>query len=103
MVKLARESDAFVLTMDDAENRMNRSWLDAMNEAFDEIDAEPHPGAVVTTGAGKFFSNGLDLEWLMTSGVDMPQFVAEVERLFARVIAAPYITVSANIAPAAKV
>ncbi len=92
---LERKDDVFVLTMDEDENRMNRGWLDAMNGALDEVDAAPDPLALVTTGAGKFFSNGLDLEWLLGGGVDMPVFVAEVERLFARVLASPYITVAA--------
>ncbi len=92
---IERRDEVFVLTMDDGENRMNRDWLDAMNGALDEVDAAPDPLALVTTGAGKFFSNGLDLEWLLGGGADMPVFVAEVERLFARVLAAPYITVAA--------
>lgn len=95
LVKLDREGPVFVLTMDDGENRMNEPWLEAMNSALDEVDAAADPIALVTTGADKFYSNGLDLEWLMGSGVDMPGFVAEVERLFARVVAAPYITVAA--------
>jgi enoyl-CoA hydratase/carnithine racemase len=95
VVKLDRDAGIFILTMDDGENRMNQPWLDAMNAAFDEVDREPSPGALVTIGAGRFFSNGLDLEWLLSPGVDMPGFVADVERLFARVIAAPYITVAA--------
>jgi enoyl-CoA hydratase/carnithine racemase len=95
LVNLVREADVFVLTMDDEENRMNQPWLDAMNEALDEIDATPDAGALVTTGADKFFSNGLDLEWLMSPGADMLRFVADVERLFARVLAAPYTTVAA--------
>jgi enoyl-CoA hydratase/carnithine racemase len=95
MVTLERNEAAFVLTMDDGENRMNQSWLDTMNQALDEVDAGAAAVALVTTGTDKFFSNGLDLEWLMGSGVDMPAFVADVERLFARVIAAPYITVAA--------
>lgn len=95
MVKLAREADVFVLTMDNEENRMNQPWLDAMNQALDEIDGTPDAGALVTTGEGKFFSNGLDLEWLMSPGADMLRFVADVERLLARVLAAPFITVAA--------
>lgn len=95
MIDLRRDGAVFVLTMDDDDNRMNRSWLDAMNRALDEVDGARGPVALVTTGTGKFFSNGLDLEWLMTGAEDMPQFVAEVERLFARVLAAPYITVAA--------
>ncbi len=39
MVKLERNDSVFVLTMDDGENRMNQSWLDAMNRALDEVDA----------------------------------------------------------------
>ncbi len=95
MVKLDRTGDVFVLTMDDADNRMNQEWLDAMNSALDLVDKAPDPLALVTTGHDKFFSNGLDLEWIMGSGIDMPRFVAAVERLFARVLAAPYITVAA--------
>lgn len=81
--------------MDDGENRMNQTWLDAMNAAFDEVAAAADPLALVTTGHEKFYSNGLDLEWLLGSGVDMPRFVADAEKLFARVLAAPYITVAA--------
>ena len=95
MVRLERVDAVYVLTMDDGENRMNQAWLDSMIQALDEVDADSDPTALVTVGKGKFFSNGLDLEWLMGSGVDMPAFVADVERLFARVIAAPYITVAA--------
>jgi enoyl-CoA hydratase/carnithine racemase len=95
LVKLHRDGPVFVLTMDTGENRMNPDWLAAMNSALDEVDAGTDPLALVTTGEGKFYSNGLDLEWIMGSGTDMPRFVAEVERLFARVLAAPYITVAA--------
>jgi enoyl-CoA hydratase/carnithine racemase len=95
LVKIDRTEDVFVLTMDDDENRMNQNWLDGMNAALDQIDKAPDPVALVTTGQDKFFSNGLDLEWIMGSGVDMPGFVAGVERLFARVLGAPYVTVAA--------
>ena len=83
-MRLERVDAVYVLTMDDGENRMNQAWLDSMIQALDEVDADSDPTALVTVGEGKFFSNGLDLEWLMGSGVDMPAFVADVERLFAR-------------------
>lgn len=95
-VSLERHDEVFLLTMNEGENRMNRPWLEAMNEALDEVDEKPGAKALVTTGVGKFYSNGLDLEPLMASGrVAMAAFVAADERLFARLIAAPYITVAA--------
>lgn len=81
--------------MDNGENRMNQTWLEAMNSALDQVDAGDDPLALVTTGKDKFYSNGLDLEWIMSSGVNMPEFVAGVECLFARVLSAPYVTVAA--------
>lgn len=95
MIELERIDDVFVIHMDDGENRMNRSWLDQFGSALDTVDAGDDPVALVTTGSGKFFSNGLDLEWLMTGAESMPAFAAEVEQLFARILAAPYITVAA--------
>jgi enoyl-CoA hydratase/carnithine racemase len=95
VIELQQVGDVLVLTMDEGENRMNRQWLDAINNVLDRVDAGPDPLALVTTGSGKFFSNGLDLEWLLTGSEDMPGFVAEVEKLFARVLAAPYVTVAA--------
>ncbi|MFC2177151.1 enoyl-CoA hydratase-related protein [Actinomycetota bacterium] len=95
-ISVDRHGDVFVLAMDDGENRMNRPWLDAMNAALDEVDAAQAPKALVTTGSGKFYSNGLDLEPLMSAGPDvMPALVADVEKLFARLITTPYITVAA--------
>ncbi len=95
MITVERTENVFVLKMDDGENRMNDTWLEQMNAALDEVDAASDPLALVTTGSDKFFSNGLDLEWLLGGGVNMPAFVAQVERLFARVLSAPYITVAA--------
>lgn len=95
-IHLDRRDAVFVLTMDDGENRMNPAWLDAMADALDEVEAGANPKALITTGAGRFFSNGLDLEPLLASGTDtMTAFVAEVERLFARIIRSPFITVAA--------
>ena len=96
-ISLDRHGDVFVLTMDGGENRMNQPWLDAMNAALDEVDAAADPAkALVTTGSGKFYSNGLDLEPLLAAGPEaMSSFVADAEKLFARLIAAPYITVAA--------
>jgi enoyl-CoA hydratase/carnithine racemase len=96
MIQLHRDGNVYVLHMRHEENRMNRTWLDAMNAALDEVEADPTAGALVTTGEGKFYSNGLDLEWLLRPDTeDMRQFVAEVEKLLARVMEYPLMTVAA--------
>lgn len=92
---IERNGDVFVLAMDDGENRMNRKWVDAINAALDEVDAAPDPKSLVTTGTGKFYSNGLDLEWLGTGAEDLNSFAGEVERIFARILGAAYPTVAA--------
>ena len=96
MIQLHRDGDVYVLHMRDEENRMNRTWLDAMNAALDEVEADPTGGSLVTTGDGRFYSNGLDLEWLLRPDTeDMREFVADAEKLLARVIEFPLITVAA--------
>ncbi len=94
-VSLERTDDVFVLTMDNGENRMNTAWVTAINAALDEVESAGAPAALVTIGSGKFFSNGLDLEWLQTGEVDMRSFVADVERVFARILGAPFFTIAA--------
>ncbi len=95
MIHLDRDGPVFVARMDDGENRMNQGWLDAITAALDEVEAAPLPKALVTTGTGRFYSNGLDLDWLMTGEVDMREWVAGVEAVFARILGAQFVTVAA--------
>ncbi len=92
---MTRDGDVFVIAMTDKENRFNRSSVDAFHACLDEIDAAEGPKAMVTVGEGKFFSNGLDLDWLATSEEDMFGFIADVTRLWARILEAPFPTVAA--------
>lgn len=94
MVNLEPQGDVWVLRMDDGENRFNRRSIDELHAALDTVEAVEGPCALVTTGAGKFFSNGLDLDWLM-SGVPTDGFIDDVHRLFGRVLGFPAYTVAA--------
>jgi enoyl-CoA hydratase/carnithine racemase len=49
----------------------------------------------VTAATGKFFSNGLDLEWLGAHGDQNAAYVAGVHELFARILTLPVVTVAA--------
>ncbi|WP_284746453.1 enoyl-CoA hydratase/isomerase family protein [Amycolatopsis sp. RTGN1] len=79
-----------VLPLGDDENRFTPEWLQRVHSTLDEVD-----DMLVTTGGGKFYSNGLDLEWLMANGDKASEYVAEVQELFARVLTLPVPTVAA--------
>ena len=65
IIELARDGDVFTLTMNAGENRWNTTFVRAFAAALDEVDASSGPAALVTTSASeKFFSNGLDLDWV---------------------------------------
>ncbi len=85
-----------VLRMDAGENRFNPDTLGAIESALDELEHSEDPGALVITGEGKFFSNGLDLEWM---GAAPPGGAEDVLRrvhaVFARLLVFPTATVAA--------
>ena len=54
------------------------------------------PKALVTTGTGKFYSNGLDLDWAMANvGDDFDRYIADVIAIYGRVLTFPCSTVAA--------
>ena len=85
----------FVIAMTYGENRFNRASVDAFHACLDEVDSADRQKGMVTVGDGKFFSNGLDLDWIATGEEDMFGFIADVTRLWARLLEAPYPTVAA--------
>jgi enoyl-CoA hydratase/carnithine racemase len=95
VIELTRTGDVRILTMDEGENRFNPTTVAALHSAIDEIEATEGPCALVTTGAGKFFSNGLDLDWLMQQPELPHEFMADVHRLFGRVLGLDVYTVAA--------
>src|SRR5687767_2386349 len=95
MIDLRRENDVFVLTMNDGENRINGRFVDAFSSALDEVERYPGACALVTTGTGKFYSNGFDLAWIGSECDDSPGFIRCTERLFARMLTFPRPTLAA--------
>jgi len=97
MIETTRSEDVFVLTMTAGENRFNPDMLGAFERALDEVEASEGAAAVVLTGQDKFFSNGLDLEWMMAH-VDEggPALVANgLQALYRRLLVFPTATVAA--------
>jgi len=94
---LKREGEVFILTMQGGENRFNPSFIGEMNQALDQVERSTGPAALVTVGGEeKFYSNGLDLGWLMGEGIkEWKNFIPEVLKFLGRVMASPIPTVAA--------
>lgn len=82
-----------VLSLGDDENRFSPDWLDTVDAHLDT--AERDAQGLITTGSGKFFSNGLDLDWLLANGDRTDWYVGRVHALFARILTFPLPTVAA--------
>ncbi len=95
MPTLDRSDDVFVLDLGDGENRFTPDWLTAVDAALDEVERTAGPRALVTTATGRFFSNGLDLDWVLAHPDRRDPYLASAERLLGRVLALPVPTVAA--------
>ncbi len=96
MIDLKREGPALVLQMRAGENRFNPRFIAALNAALEQAESATEPTALVLTGDGKFFSNGLDLAWMSGPGKEQAgEVVAGMQRILARVLASPLVCVAA--------
>jgi enoyl-CoA hydratase/carnithine racemase len=93
-VTLVHRDAVSVLDLGDDENRFSPGWLDEVGAALDSVVAGPAT-ALVLTATGKFFSNGLDVDWVMADATRWPAYVDRVQALFSRVLTLPVPTVCA--------
>lgn len=96
MIRLERDGAVFVLRWDAGENRFGEGAVAAWSDALDEVDRAESPKALVTTGSGKFYSNGLDLDFMLREGGRHAEsYLAGVLGLYARVLTLACPTVAA--------
>jgi Delta3-Delta2-enoyl-CoA isomerase len=84
-----------VITWNDGENRINRDSLGRLSEILDELDRVDGPLAIVWTGTGKFFSNGLDLDRFAKFPDELGEVAPALHRLFGRLLLFPAYTIAA--------
>ncbi|MFE2956019.1 enoyl-CoA hydratase-related protein [Nocardia tengchongensis] len=94
MTTLTYRDKIAVLDLGDTENRFSPEALNAIDEHLDTalIDGAD---ALITTASGKFYSNGLDLDWLSAHGERAEWYVAQVQTLLARLLTFPVPTAAA--------
>ncbi|MET1049767.1 MAG: enoyl-CoA hydratase/isomerase family protein [Acidimicrobiales bacterium] len=93
-VDLERDGAVFVLRMVEDDNRFHADSVAEWHAAVDEVEASTGPAALVTTGTGKFYSNGFALEQIIEDGT-IGAVIPEALRLFARFLRLPVYTVAA--------
>ena len=87
--------------MDAGENRWNTTFVREIAKALDKIDDDEGQAALITSSTNsKFFSNGLDLDWMQApedhpGGGDREVFGKEFMYLMGRFITLPIPTVCA--------
>lgn len=95
MPTLDRQDDVFIIDIGDTENRFHPDWVASVNALLDQVEGATGPRALVATATGKYFSNGLDLDWLFAHADRTVDYVASVQDLLVRVLTLPVVTVAA--------
>jgi enoyl-CoA hydratase/carnithine racemase len=95
MAKLERDGDVWVLDLGDTENRFNGESIAELSELLDEVESGEGAKALVVRATGKYWTNGLDLDWMLAEPERAGPLLAGVHALFKRVLVMPLPTVAA--------
>ena len=95
MPNLERHAEVWLLRLGDGENRFNPGFVSAVNDALDEVEDAAGPRALVTCAEGKFWSTGLDLDWMGGHRDEADDLLRAVHRLLARVLVYPVPAIAA--------
>jgi enoyl-CoA hydratase/carnithine racemase len=87
--------DVHVIDLGDGDNRLTHRVLGEVHLLLDELENGVGARALVTKGSGKVWSNGLDIGFMSEHPSEMWRYVADVERLLARVIVLGVPTIAA--------
>lgn len=92
-----KDGDVYVVRMQNGENKIDLDFLSAFNEQLDAVEKDSEGAcAMVLTGEGKFFSTGLNLDFLMNaSAEDRAEFGTRILATYRRFILFPVPVVGA--------
>lgn len=95
-MKIEMDGGVAVVRLGDGPNAFDGDFVAALEAALAEVEADPDARAVVTTGGGKHYSNGYDLEYLGSlAGDELGDFLDRSRRVLARVLTFPLPTAAA--------
>ena len=89
MPELNRDGEVFVLHLGADENCFDPDWISAVSALVEQVGAAPGARSLVTAASGRFWSNGLDLDWLGSHPERAAEFVDSVHGLLAQMLTLP--------------
>lgn len=95
MPTLTTDGPVWTFDLGSDENRFAPAWLDAAEDLLGQVAASSEPVALVTMGSDKFYSNGLDLEWVMAHPGEFLTYAARVQAMLATILTLPVPTIAA--------
>lgn len=93
---LGFKNDVAVITMSNKDNRLNATFLKEFNVLLDTVEENESCKGLITTGAGKFYSNGIDLEWCnsLTEAEEVVNFLHNLNAFLLRIVMFPIPTLA---------
>ncbi len=97
MIEHRRDGAVHIVTMRNEQNLLDPPFLARLHELLDQVEGESEgESAMVLTGEGKFFSNGLNLPVLTRlEAPEMARFNKEITRAVGRLVVSPVATIAA--------
>jgi len=93
-MELQQQDDHFTLVLNKGDNRFNPTFVHQFNEHLDTVEKAPTCKALLIVGHDRFFSNGLDLDWMSHHKDEYPALLDTIWRLLARILVFPLPTVA---------
>lgn len=94
-VTLTTTSPVWTLNLGDDENRFSPELIANVHARLTQVSESSEPVALQITASGKFFSNGLDLDWLQANPNELQHYVTQVQEVLRRILTLPVPTVCA--------
>ncbi|MGV9710508.1 enoyl-CoA hydratase/isomerase family protein [Gordonia sp. NPDC003424] len=76
------------------DNRFRLEWMAQVGDLLDTVAAEPSKPLVITA-TGKFFSNGLDTDYVAANASGLPRYLDRVHELYVKALTLPVPTAAA--------
>ncbi|EDV29883.1 Enoyl-CoA delta isomerase 1, peroxisomal [Trichoplax sp. H2] len=95
-IRVEYEGSCSIIVMDAGENRINDDFVKQFHAALDEVEKNDDAKVLITTGTGKYYSNGLDLDWLKDQTAQrMTELRFTLNNLLARILTFKLPTIAA--------